>query len=175
MAKIITITDGVGTDTIANGTYGALANVEGYNNESLNPSSLTVTSGTNEYAFTIAATGTLTIHVTEDGTSTGTPVVGATFFRTDATGTTYGDSVVTDTNGDATLDNVPYGTNAPTIYYKQTASDGSHEFSTDVLNITMTTQTETVEITNALAATRTISLTDANYQNLPISGTITLS
>lgn len=175
MAKIITITDGVGSDTIANGTYSALANVEGYNNESLNPSSLTVTSGTNEYAFTIAATGTLTLHVTEDGTSTGTPVIGASFFRTDATGTTYGDAVVTDTNGDAILDNVPYGTNAPTIYYKQTASDGSHEFSTDVLNITMTTQTETVEITNALAATRTISLTDANYQNLPISGTITLS
>ena len=39
----------------------------------------------------------------------------------------------------------------------------------------MTTNTQTVEIQNAVGATRTINLTDTNYANLPIdSGTITL-
>ena len=32
----------------------------------------------------------------------------------------------------------------------------------------MTTSTSTVQIENAAGATRTINLTDANYQNLPI-------
>ena len=40
----------------------------------------------------------------------------------------------------------------------------------------MTTNTETVEIQNTPGATRTINLTDANYENLPIdTATITLT
>ena len=65
---------------------------------------------------------------------------------------------------------------APLIYYKQTASDGDHEFSTDVQNTTMTTNQETVQVENALGATRTINLVDANYANMPISeATITVT
>lgn len=177
MDKNITIINGVGTGELINGTYSVAATVTGYDNTSIFPTSLNVTAGVDSYDLSIAATGTLTLHVTEDGTSTGTPVVGATFVRTDSAGTIYGTPVTTDTNGDALLDNVPFATTgAPTIYYQQTASDGDHEFDNTVQNVTMTTNTQTVEIMNAPGATRTINLTDANYTNLPIeSATITLS
>ena len=177
MAKVINIVDGVGTSEIINGDYTVTAEVNGYDNTTINPASVSIVDGTNTYAFTIAADGTLTLHVTEDGTTTGTPVVGATFIRTDATGTEYGSIVTSDSNGDAVFDNVPYdATNAPVIYYKQTASDGEHEFSTNVQNTSMTESTCTVEIINARGANRTINLTDANYSGLPVdSGTITLN
>lgn len=176
MAKTIIITDGTGTSELINDTYSVTSEVTGYDNTSINPSSVTVEAGTNTYGFTIEATGTLTLHVTEDGTTTGTPIVGATFYRTDSTGTEYGSIITTDSNGDAVFNNVPFAaTGAPTIYYKQTASDGDHEFDSTVQNTTMTTSTYTVEITNQPGATRTITLTDANYANLPVSGTLTLT
>lgn len=171
----ITITNGVGTESILNGTYSASANVNGYDNTSINPDSITVAAGTDTYSFTIAAEGTLTLHVSEDGTSTGTPVVGATFIRTDAEGNEYGTAITSDASGNAVFDNVPYGENAPAVYFKQTASDGEHEFSSAVVTVTLTNQTQTEEIQNALPASRTINLTDANYANLPITGTITLN
>lgn len=177
MAKIININNGQGSEELINGQYTVEANVTGYENTSINPNSISVVEGTNTYQFTISATGTLTLHVTEDGTTTGTPIVGATFVRTDSTGTEYGGVITTDTNGDAVFNNVPYdATNAPTVYYKQTASDGDHEFINTVQQATLTTSTCTVEIQNAPGATRTITLTDANYSNLPIeSGTLTLN
>ncbi|MBR4231324.1 MAG: hypothetical protein IKR74_04135 [Bacilli bacterium] len=176
MAKVITITNGTGTSDIVNGSYNVTATVNGYDNASILPTSVDITEGTNTYAFTIGATGTLTLHVTEDGTSSGTPIIGATFVRTDATGNEYGSTITTNANGDAVFDNVPYdATNAPVIYYKQTASDGDHEFDNTVQNTTLTTDTATVEIQNALGAQRTINLTDANYSGLPVeSGQLSL-
>ena len=106
-----------------------------------------------------------------------TPVVGATFKITDSTGVEYGTVITTDSNGDAVFNNVPFAeTGAPVIYYKQLASDGNHEFDNTLQNIVMTTQTQSVEVTNAPGATRTITLTDSNYANLPIdSATLTLT
>lgn len=177
MDKQVIITNGVGTGALANRTYSVLADVNGYENTSINPSSVTITSDTDEYSFTISANGTLTVHVTEDGTITGTPIVGATFSRTDSLGTEYGPVITTDAQGNALFENVPYDSvNAPVIYFKQTASDGNHEFDPNVNNITLTTQTDTTEVINLPVSTRTINLTDANYQNLPIeSGTLTFS
>lgn len=176
MAKTIIITNGSGTSNLINDTYSVTSSVTGYDNTSINPSSINVVEGTDTYSFTISATGTLTLHVTEDGTQTGTPIVGATFVRTDSTGNTYGSAITSDTNGDAVFNNVPFdSTNAPTIYFKQTASDGDHEFSDQVQSTTMTTSTSTLEIQNALGALRTINLTDANYENLPLDGSLTLT
>ena len=176
MEKSITITHGSGTSNLINDTYTVTSNVTGYDNTTIQPTSVDIVEGTDTYAFTIAADGTLTLHVTEDGTSAGTPIVGATFIRTDATGNEYGSVITTDTNGDAIFANVPFDTeNAPTIYFKQTASDGDHEFSDAIQTTTMTTQTSTLEITNTQGATRTITLTDANYTNLPLDGTLTLA
>ena len=176
MEKSITITHGSGTSNLINDTYAVTSNVTGYDNTTIQPISVDIVEGTDTYAFTIAADGTLTLHVTEDGTSAGTPIVGATFIRTDATGNEYGSVITTDTNGDAIFANVPFDTeNAPTIYFKQIASDGDHEFSDAIQTTTMTTQTSTLEITNTQGATRTITLTDANYTNLPLDGTLTLT
>ena len=170
MAKIINITNGTGTGELINDTYTITADVNGYENNSINPNTINVVEGTNSYNFTIAANGTLTLHVTEEGTSEGTPIVGATFIRCDSNGTEYGNSIVTDTEGNAVFNNVPYAQdNAPSIYYKQTASDGEHEFVNTLQTITMTSQTQTIEIQNPPGATRTIQLTDANYENLPIA------
>lgn len=177
MAKTIIINNGTGSESLVNGNYTVTSNIVGYDNTSINPSTVDITEGTNAYAFTIAATGTLTLHVTDDGTTTGNPIVGATFQRTDSTGNEYGTQITTDSNGDALFNNVPYAaTGAPLIYYKQLTSDGEHEFSPNVTSIAMTTSSETVEIQNPVGATRTINLTDANYTNLPIgTGTITLT
>lgn len=177
MARVVNITDGTGTANLINDTYAVTASVTGYNNTSIDPSSLTVTDTVNSYAFTIAATGTLTLHVTEDGTTTGTPIVGATFIRTDSTGTEYGTAIISDASGDAVFNNVPFAeTGAPTIYYKQTASDGNHDFDNTIQSTTMTTNTDTIQIQNTLGALRTITLTDENYTNLPIdTATITLT
>lgn len=177
MAKIVTITNGTGTSELINATYTVTAEVPGYDNSTIDPSSVTVVEGTNTYAFTIAATGTLTLHVTEEGTADGTPIVGATFIRTDSTGNEYGNTITTDASGNAIFNNVPYAlTDAPEIYFKQTASDGEHEFDNTVQSTTMTTETSTVEIQNEAGAVRTITLTDANYENLPIeTGTLTFT
>ena len=175
MAKTITITNGSGTGNVGNGNYSVTSTVPGYDNTSINPSSVTVEAGTNTYAFTVAATGTLTLHVTEDGTSSGTPVVGATFIRTDASGNEYGSAVTTDSNGDAILANVPYGESAPAVYYKETASDADHDFDSSIQNATLTNATLTVEITNALLPERTFNLTDANYTGLPLNGDLTIN
>lgn len=177
MAKIVTIINGTGTAQLINDTYSVTAEITGYDNTSIDPATLNVVEGTNSYALTVSATGTLTLHVTEEGTSTGTPIVGATFIRTDVNGNEYGNLITTDTNGDAIFNNVPYATTgAPIIYFKQTASDGDHEFNSTVQNTTMTTSTETLEIQNQVGATRTITITDTNYENLPIdTGTLTLT
>ena len=176
MAKTVVITNGTGTTNLINDTYTVTSSVTGYDNTSINPNSITVEEGTNTYAFTISATGTLTLHVTEEGTAKGTPIVGATFVRTDSTGTEYGTPVISDSTGNAVFDNVPFdATNAPTIYFKQTASDGEHEFDSTVQSTTMTTSTSTLEIQNTVGALRTINLTDANYENLPIDGSMTFT
>ena len=176
MAKSVIITNGIGTSNLINDTYSVTASVTGYDNTSIDPTSISVVEGTNTYAFTISATGTLTLHVSEDGTSTGTPIVGATFVRTDSSGTEYGSPITSDSNGDAVFNNMPFdSTNAPTIYFKQTASDGDHEFSSAVQSTTMTTSTNTLEIQNTVGALRTINLTDENYANLPVDGTLTLT
>ena len=175
MDKQVIITNGIGTVDLINGSYSVSADVTGYNNSSIDPTSVTVAEGTNSYNFTISATGTLTLHVTEDGTTTGTPIVGATFIRTDADGNEYGSLLTTDASGNAVFSNVPFSaTDAPIIYYKQTASDGDHEFNNTVQNTTLTIDTSTIEVINQPGATRNINLTDANYSNLPI-GTATLT
>ena len=176
MAKIVDITNGTGTVELINDTYTVTADVPGYDNSTIDPSSITVDEGTNTYAFTISSTGTLTLHVTDTGTTSGTPIVGATFIRTDSEGNEYGTVITTDEHGNTVLNNVPYDTtNAPLIYYKQTASDGDHEFDSTVQSTSLTTQTATVEIINQPGATRTINLTDANYENLPVDGSLTFT
>lgn len=165
----VNISNGQGQGNILNGSYNVTALSTGYDNTSIDPSTINVTSLENNYEFTISASGTLTLHVSENGQSEGTAVVGATFIRCDSEGNTYGNAVTSDSSGNAVFNSVPYAaSDAPIIYFKQTASDGEHEFSSDLQNTTLTSQTATLEITNALPSSKTLKLTDANYQDLPI-------
>lgn len=177
MEKIIPITNGQGSVELVNGIYTVTSSTTGYDNTSITPSEQEITEGVNAYSFTVAATGTLTLHVSDDGTDIGVPIEGATFIRCDAEGITYGTAVTSNADGNAVFNYVPFATqDAPIVYYKQTASDGSHIFDDSLKNTTLTEETATVEIANAEAPLRTFSFTDANYENLPIAdGQITLS
>lgn len=179
MAKhLIPITNGKGTKPLTNGTYAVEAEVLGYDNTSIDPNSIEILEGTNSYTLKIAATGTLTLHVSDDGTDVGVPIIGATFKRCDQEGNEYGEEITTDDSGNAVFNNVPYSETdtPPTIYIKQTASDGEHTFVSELKEIVMTTQTHTEEIVNADAPEREFILTDTNYENLPITdGSINLS
>lgn len=179
MAKpyVINITNGTGSSNVLNGNYSASIVSNGYDTSSLSPSAIDVTSEVDSYAFTVSASGTLVLHVTEDGTSGGIPVVGAKFIRCDKDGNTYGDEVISSSDGNATFNNVPYAANlAPMIYYKQTSSDGEHDFDSGLKSITLATSTETFEVINTTAKLKTFTLKDANYSGLNIEvAEITLS
>lgn len=171
----VNITNGSGSENIANGSYSVSVTSTGYDESSINPSSIVVNDSTNSFDFTISASGSLTLHVTEDGTSGGVAVVGASFYRCDSNGITYGDAVTTDDTGNAVLPNLPYAeSGAPVVYYKQVNSDSAHNFDDTLKNITLTQVATTVEVVNAQATVKTFNLTDANYSGLDI-GTATLS
>lgn len=172
----IVINNGTGSQAILNGTYNVSAVANGYDVTTIDPKQITINPETNNYEFKISANGTLTLHVTEDGTSIGTPIEGATFYRCDSTGTTFGDPILSNEQGNAIFSNVPYSSNdAPTIYYKQTKSDDLHDFDSAIKQISLTTQTYTQEIANTIPATKTVLLKDSNYEGLGIeSATITL-
>lgn len=173
----INIVNGTALEEILNGTYSVTASSTGYDSSSINPKEITVTENGTVINFSIAATGTLTLHVTDTGLIDGNPIVGATFYRCDSEGTTYGNIVTTNELGNAVFNNVPFDqNNAPTIYYKQIASDGSHNFDDSLQEINLTESTYIKEIINGSAKTKTINLTDANYENLKIdSATINLN
>ena len=173
----VTITNGEGSVQLSDGDFAATAEVKGYDNNSLQPASIKVTAGVTVYNFTIASTGTLTLHVSEDGTTTGTPVPGAVFKRCDKDGNAFGTEVTTDSTGNATFSNVPWSADGDVnVYYKQTATAEGHVFDNTLKTIALTEQTKTVEIQNKPLVTREIKLTDANYEGLPIeTGTITLA
>lgn len=177
MEHLIPITNGKGSKELANGTYNVVANISGYDNASVDPAQIEITEGVNEYSLTIAATGTLTLHVSDDGTDIGIPIVGASFMRCDAEGTTYGEAKVSDDDGNVVFDAVPYHeTEAPNIYYKQIGSDGEHTFDDTLQTTTMDSDTKTIEVENPIAAERTFTITDANYENLFIeNGQINLN
>ena len=73
MAKpyVISIVSGTGSSDIATDEYTVTAVAAGYDTSSISPSTITITDEA-DYAFTIAATGTLTLHVSDDGTEAGT-------------------------------------------------------------------------------------------------------
>lgn len=167
---LVSITNGIGSKELSNGNYNVTSTTIGYDVSTINPATQEITEDVNDYSFTIVATGTLTLHVSDDGTDIGIPIVGATFVRCDVDEKTYGDPVVSDDNGNAVFNYVPFAEeNAPIIYYKQISSDGDYNFDATLKNTTLSEETLTIEVLNEEATTRNFSLTDANYENLPIS------
>ena len=166
----IPITNGKGSIELVNGTYNATALVGGYDASTLDPKNVTIIEGTNDYAFTISAKGTLTLHVTDTGDPvSGVQIIGAKFIRTDSTGTIVGKEITTNEDGNAVFNNVPFAESGSTaIYYKQISSDGGHTFDDTIKSIVMTESSETVQITNPTAPVRNFTLMDASFPNIPI-------
>ena len=105
----IPITNGKGSIELVTGTYNAQAVAGGYDASTLDPKSVTIIDGTPTYAFTISAKGTLTLHVTDTGNpDTGVQIVGAKFVRTDNVGNIIGSEIVTNQDGNAVFNNVPF-------------------------------------------------------------------
>ena len=175
----INIHKGKGTTIIPNGTYNVTCSVDNYDNSTIEPKSVTISDEVETYEFTISANGTLTLHVSDDGTPSGEPIIGATFIRCDVSGNTYGDIITSNDMGNAIFNNVPYrdtfSITSPKFYYKQLSSDGCHNFDDLILTTTITSSNQTEEIFNESALAKSFILTDANYPNLLIkSGEITL-
>lgn len=164
----IPIVDGIGSKEIASGNYNVTGSASGYDSASLSPQSVSITDNVITYHFTMKANGTLTLHVTEEGTSTGTPIEGATFVRIDKHGTTYGTEMKTNASGNLVLSNVPFGVGSLPVYYKQTGTNENHTFTEGVRIYTLSVNAETVEIANPAKIVKNITLTDATHQNLPI-------
>lgn len=69
----------------------------------------------------------------------------------------YGNTVTTDVDGTARLEHLRYDTDTPyKIYIKQTSSDSSHTFATEVKEIEMDGETKEIEISNPEATSRNI-------------------
>ena len=166
----IPITNGKGSIELVTGKYKATAVVEGYDVSTLNPTSVDIIDSTDTYAFTISAKGTLTLHVTDTGNpDTGVQIVGAKFVRTDNVGNVIGSEIVTNQDGNAVFNTVPFSASGNiTIYYKQISGDGGHTFDTVVKSTIMTTESQVVEIENPSAPERNFTLMDASFPNIPI-------
>lgn len=172
MAKkyVVSITNGTGSEQIVNGNYDVTCQATGYDASTIDPNTLEITDS-GSYSLTIEATGTLNVHVSDDGTESGNPIQGATFYRCDSSGSvTYGNLLTTNENGLLAFEHVPYSTTdtPPSIFIKQISSDDSHNFSKDVYEITLTSSSYTKEIINTPASTKTFTLFDKNYDGLPI-------
>ena len=169
----VTIINGKGSQTMQAGDYDVSAiYAPGYDMETLSPTSYTATSSTTTGAFTISASGTLTIIFNETGAAGGTTIVSGSVVMTDPTGETqYGPVIDIDSNGSAVFNNVPYGSeqSAYTLYFKQLTSDENHNVYPDVFAVGMGGSTQTEYILNTLKSVlQNFTLTDANYPDLPV-------
>ena len=169
----VTIINGTGSQTMNAGDYEVSAiYAPGYDMETLSPTTFTATSQTSTGAFTLSASGTLTMIFNETGAVGGTPITSGTVVMTDPTGALeYGSVVDIDSNGTAIFNNVPYGSEQSgyTLYFKQLTSDENHNPYPNVFAVGMGGETQTEYILNEpKAVLQNFTLTDANYPNLPV-------
>lgn len=169
----VTITDGIGSQTMNLGAYNVSATyAPGYDLSTLAPTSYTVESASQTGEFTLSATGTLTIIFNTTGATGGTPITSGTVVMTDATGAIqYGPVVQINAAGVATFNNVPYGSSQAgyTLYFKQLTSDENHNAYPEVLVVGMGGPTQTEYVPNTpKTIEQNFTLTDANYPHLPI-------
>lgn len=168
----VTITNGSGSQRLPAGVYSVAPTVTGYTG-TLVPATFTATASDGSQSFTLAATGTLTLTITEDGTAEGTKITGGAFIRCNSEGdTTYGTEKTIDALGACTFDHVPYGdeTTPYVFYVRQLRSDSTHNIQSGVITVNMAANTQTNYVTNPLAGTQSFTLADAYYSGLNLSG-----
>lgn len=166
----VTITDGVGSQKMKVGAYSVTATANGYDATTLSPAQYTATAGENNAAFTISANGTLDIIFNETGAAGGTAVTEGSVVMTDSTGLTqYGSPVSISAEGTAVFPNVPFSAAEPlTLYFVQLSTDATHNVAEGVITVSMDANDKTIYVINSPIATQNFTLTDANYQGLPV-------
>ena len=170
----VTITNGAGSANLPAGGYSVTATITGYNG-ALTPSTYTATTGTGSQAYTLAATGTLTLTVNETGASGGAAITSGTFIRCNLAGDiTYGTAKTVSATGICEFDHVPYGTvGSPVVFYvKQLTSDTTHSIQTGVITVNMNSQTMGQYVQNPPAAKQDFTLADQYYSGLNLDGTM---
>jgi len=174
----VTITNGTGSERMAEGVYDVSITSPGYESTSLNPTTYTVTKSEGKGTFTVSANGSLVLTFNETGEAGGTPITSGSVVMTDSTGTTeYGTAVKISSTGEASFANVPYGTAAEpiTLYFKQLSTDESHYIAENVISVSMTSSSETQYVENLPFGKQSFTVTDANYSGLPVNGTLNFS
>ena len=171
----VDIINGSGSQVLPKGTYTVTAAVEGYSGV-LDPSTFTAGTAEGSQAFTIEATGTLTLQINETGAEGGTPITEGAFVRCNQDGSvTYGEAKPIGETGVCTFDHVPFGTaEAPvTFYVRQQTSDKTHNRKEEVVAISMAAQTQSEFVQNTPAALQSFTFADANYSGLAVDGSLT--
>lgn len=172
----VTINNGAGSANMKAGTYDVVASeAKGYDLSSLAPATYTATAAPGSQAFTLSAQGTLTMIFNETGAQGGTPITEGSVVMTDEDGDAqYGSPVTIGADGNAVFENVPYGdgTEPFPLYFKQLATDETHNIHAGVVSVEMTSQTNTVYVENSPVAAQSFTLTDAHYAGLPVSATL---
>ncbi len=174
---VVTITNGTGSEFLPTGNYDVTASVAGYDG-ALDPTTFAATALGTAQAFTLAATGTLTLTVNDTGDSGGTPITSGTFIRCSQDGLTeYGTAKTIDGSGTCIFDHVPFGESGTpyTFYIKQLTSDAAHNIHADVIAIDMEGVTQAEYVHNPPAAEQTFTFADENYSGLTLSGTLTFT
>lgn len=166
----VNIVNGEASVDLPVGSYTVSAiTANGYDLTSFTPTSMTVTAVAADFDFTVAADGTLTVHVTEDGTAIGTAVAGSTFMRCDKDGTTIASSdQTTDASGNISFNNTPYGDPTSKIYLKNTVAGSGHALLQGALEFTASAQTQTCQLAEPKVYTQSLDLTDTNFTGLNI-------
>lgn len=167
----VNIVNGEGSANMKKGVYTVTVVANGYEATTLNPATYTAGETAGSGAFTVSANGHLTLVFNETGAEGGANVTAGSVVMTDQTGNqTYGSAVTIDANGQAEFPNVPYNAQTPyALYFKQTATDDGHNVFEGVIAVNMSAQTQTEYVVNTPIALQTITLTDANYQGLPVA------
>ena len=177
MAKyVVTITNGVGSEKLPRGQYTVTSEVPGYLDGLLDPTTFTASETEASQNFTIAATGTLTLKVTETGDDSGTPISGGSFIRCNSDGSeTYGPAKTVSAAGECLFESVPYGKAEDPfhIYIKQLTSDQTHSTYAGVITVAMEQKQYTQYVKNPAAALQSFTFTDKNYSGLNMNGTMT--
>lgn len=171
MATInVQITNGTGSESMKRGSYTVSVNANGYDSASLSPTSYTATDSEGSGAFTLSATGVLTLIFNETGAAGGTPITAGSVVMTDSTGNVqYGSPITISATGEAVFNNVPFSETPYVLYFTQLSSDDAHNEFVGVITVNMTDAAQTQYVLNTPIALQTFTLTDANYAGLPIA------
>ena len=167
----VQITNGSGSQAMKRGNYSVTVTANGYDATSLSPETYAVSDAEGTGTFTVSANGVLTLVFNETGAAGGTPVTAGSVVMTDSTGNTeYGSPVTITAQGEAVFNNVPYSSASPyALYFKQTASDDTHNPIETVISVSMSEASETQYVLNSPIAVQTFSISDVNYSGLPIA------